>query len=110
MWRIEQFEVSEQDAKFDAMRCALSPGMGRRAVRPGRYERLMRGPTIVMSDTPAELMDLSWFRYKATGAVLINGLGLGCAVKMALEKSEVREVTVIELAQPVIDLIGPRFS
>jgi hypothetical protein len=50
--------------------------------------RLMRGDKIVMSNTPSEVTDLIEFRRRAAGDVLINGLGLGIAVQMALAKVE----------------------
>lgn len=87
------------------MRAALR-GMGR-LVPKGRYLALRRNGSIIMSDTPDELRDLREFRYQATGAVLINGLGLGIATCMALGKPEVTSVTVIELSQDVINLVAP---
>lgn len=67
-----------------------------------------------MSDTPAEVRDMSSFIYHAKGAVLINGLGLGIALaailnKRAPEKS-VSSVTVIEIDQDIIDLVGSKFA
>jgi hypothetical protein len=62
---------------------------GGRYVPPGRYMRLMRGKKVIMSNTPGEIRDLDEFRRRATGDVLINGLGLGVAVHTALAKPEV---------------------
>lgn len=59
-----------------------------------------------MTDTPAEIRDLYPLRRMATGQVLINGLGLGVAVEMCLSKPEVEHVTVIEISQEVIQLVG----
>jgi spermidine synthase len=43
------------------------------------------------------------------GSVLIHGLGLGCAVRMALQAGAER-VTVIELDQDVIDHVAPHLN
>ena len=57
-----------------------------------------------MSDTPDELRDLSDFKYHCFGNVLINGLGLGCAVDIALASPRVTDITVVEIEPKVIDL------
>lgn len=70
---------------------------GGRYVPPGRYMRLMRGGKTIMSNTPSEMRDLHEFRRRATGDVLINGLGLRITAQMALAKADVCSVTVIEM-------------
>jgi hypothetical protein len=67
----------------------------------------MRGGKTIMSNTPAEMRDLLEFRQRATGDVLINGLGLGIAAQIALEKAAVFTVTVIEISEEVIALVAP---
>jgi hypothetical protein len=68
---------------------------------------LMRGSVLVMSDTPAEIRDHLSFIRKAAGHVLINGLGLGIVAEACLRKDEVTKVTVVELSEDVIALVGP---
>lgn len=104
-WRVERFKVSEREARFANIRSAWSPGC--RSIEAGRYTRLMRGKTVIMSDTPAELRDHLEFRYRARGHVLINGLGLGLAAIMAAQKDEVESVTVVELSDDVRSLVCP---
>ncbi len=107
-WRVETFEVDEQTAKFSRMRAAL--GHGTERVDAGRYKRLMRGGTVVMSNTAMELdTNRPIIRY-GRGDVLINGLGLGLVVAALLKKPEVRSIRVIEKSADVIKLVGPTFA
>ncbi len=103
-WRVERFEVSESDATFSAIRD------GWRAVRPGTYTRLMRGGVLVMSDTPAEISDHLGMIRRASGSVLINGLGLGMCAAAVLAKDVVTDVTVIEKSPDVIALVEPSLA
>ena len=75
----------------------------------GTYTKLMRNKTIIMSDTPAEIIDHSYFVYKAKGNVLINGLGLGWVIEALFRKEEVENITVIEKSQDVINLVGKHY-
>jgi hypothetical protein len=106
-WRIERFTVSEEQAKFDAMRGAFHGG---RYCPAGTYTRLMRGTgwqgMCVMSDTPDELRDLYKLYHLRGGRVLVTGLGLGCAVQMLLAKPEIEHVDVVEISKNVIDLVA----
>ena len=106
-WKIEQFTVSEDQAKFDNMRSAFHGS--RRYVRSGTYTRLVRGRAVIMSDTVDEVGDMLEPIREAKnrgGDVLINGLGLGVVVNGMLQNENVGTVTVIELSQDVIDLVG----
>lgn len=106
-WRVETFSVSDQAAQTSALR-ALFDGPDV-YVPPGVYKRLTRGSTIVMSNTPMELRTNAEFIRRATGRVLINGLGLGIVLTAILQKPDVHSITVIETAQEVIDLVAPTF-
>lgn len=109
-WKVERFMVSEEESKAYALSVAFTPGAGGRTVPPGEYTRLVRKGifigTVVMSDTPAEIRDLSFFIEEAKGKVLINGLGLGVVLGAVLRKPEVTEVIVVEKSQDVVDLVG----
>ena len=108
-WRVEEFEVSEDASKLDAMRSVFS-GSGR-FVPPGVYTRLVHANRgVVMSDTADELRDLWPLLNRAKGRVLINGLGLGCAVEIALATDGVEKIDVVEIERDVIDLVGPSFN
>jgi len=99
-------EVSEDDARFHNMRAVWSPGA--RTIDPGVYTELHINNSLVMSDTPAEYRDHSWFIYGARGHVLLNGLGLGCVLACVLPK--VDRVTVVEINEDVIAYVGPHFN
>ncbi len=114
-WKIERFKVEEDSIG------RLHYALDGRDVPAGTYTRLVRRrtengtgdvmpwDTLVMSDTPAEFNDhLSfWGAVRmAGGSVLIHGLGLGCAVRMALQAGA-EHVTVVELDQDLIDHVGP---
>ena len=85
---------------------------GGRGVSAGTYKRLMRGNTVVMSNTPAEIRDHMDFirEAKKGGDILINGLGLGVALSEILKSDIVETVTVIEKSQDVIDLVSEYFT
>jgi hypothetical protein len=106
-WRVEDFEISETDAKMQNVRAMFNPG--NRRVAPGIFKRLMRSSTVVMSNTPAEIEDHLNFINTAKrigGHILINGLGLGVALKEILHSDKVLSVTVIEKSEDVILLVG----
>lgn len=109
-WRVEKFTVTEDEIKIFNLRCMWSPGGAGRQMKAGDFTRLMRGGTVVMSDTPAEIRDHSYFVRIAKGNVLINGLGLGVCLQMILEKPEVEQVTVIEASEDVMALVAPHFD
>ncbi len=111
-WRVEKFAVTKDEAALFNMRASWKPGFAARTpIAPGTYTRLVRGTgTVVMSDTPAEVNDHRWFVDEARGRVLINGLGLGVCLQMVLAKPEVDQVTVIEIARPVIALVASCFK
>lgn len=101
-WRIEHFTVDRMDWS------SLSHG---RAVPLGEsFTRLMRGGTLVMSDTPAECRDHMEAVRNAKGSCLINGLGIGMVLKNILLKPEVTDVTVVDISQDLIDLVSPFYT
>lgn len=111
IWRVENFVVSDESARFENLRAMFKPGQ--RTIRPGTYQRLMHGSTCVMSNTPSEMKDHSDFIRRAKnvgGNILINGLGLGMCLTAILESDKVKAVTVIEKSMEVITLIAPSFS
>ena len=104
-WRVEYFTVSPDEAAFENMRAAFA--FSARTIRAGRYMRLMRGNTVVMSDTPAEIADLRDLIWRCQGRVLINGLGLGVCANLILLREQVEHLTIIEMAAEVIHLVVP---
>lgn len=105
-WRVETFTVSQADSDFTRIRSMLRPD---EFVPPGTYKRLMRGGTVVMSNTPFEIRTNRAIIREAEGDVLINGLGLGMVLTAILANPKVRSVTVIEKEADVIALVGPSF-
>lgn len=104
-WRVEDIEVSEAQARFSQMR----PMAAVYGVEAGTYKRLVRGNTIVMSNTQMEILTNREFVRRAKGRCLINGLGLGMVLTAILAKPEVTEVIVVEKSADVIALVAPHF-
>lgn len=105
-WIIDKFTVDRVD-----WHSALS---GRNVPISQTFTRLRRKNTIcgdvVMSDTPSEMRDHSYAVYHAKNSCLINGLGIGMVLKNIILKPEVTDVTVVEISQDLIDLVGPHYS
>lgn len=106
-WRIETFTITPEQSDLTKFRAMLKqdPSL---YCPPGTYKKLVhekRG--IVMSDTKMEQDSNLYIVNKASGDVLINGLGLGMVLEAVIEKPEVNHVTVVELDQDVIDLVAP---
>lgn len=118
-WRVECFTVPTDHLMTDLMNLrAIRDGFWHRVVPPGEYTRLMRRDArpngkhkdvVVMSDTPAEAHDHDKLYRAARGRVLVNGLGLGFALKAILAKPEVECVTVVEHSEDVLNLVAPTF-
>jgi spermidine synthase len=108
IWRVERFTISEEAAQFQSLRMAFKGG-GRTA-RAGIYTRLMRGGTLVMSDTWDEKRDHYWFVRQARGRVLVNGLGIGMVLNALLLKQDIEHVTVVEKSPDVIALVAAHYA
>lgn len=105
-WRVKHFTVSKEQAERSVTRAMIQWSAGGRFTPEGSYAALLRGRTLVMSDTPDEIRDHLEFIRQAKGEVLIHGLGLGMCAAAALHKTDVRHVTVVEKASEVIELVG----
>lgn len=104
-WTIKQFTITDEEAKTFNMRQIFSGTY--RPVDPGTYTKLThKSHGLVMSDTPAEVRDHWEIIHRATGHVLINGLGLGMVLQACLEKPEVTHLTVVEISEDLIDSVG----
>jgi hypothetical protein len=102
-WKIERFTTDENGCFLESLR-------GRRIPANETFTRLMRGGTLVMSDTPDEMRDHYAAVMKAMGSCLINGLGLGMVLKAVLKKSEVTDVTVVEISSEVLEMVSPHYQ
>lgn len=101
-WKVEKY-IDDKKDRILQLSSLFNSG---RYVPTGTYTRLMRNNTCVMTDTPDEIRDSISFIYRAFGKVLIAGLGLGVVLNAICMKEEVKHVTVIEISQDVIDLVG----
>ena len=105
---VRQFTVGEEDA-LGQMLAAMKGG---RSVPAGTYTGLYRSGSLWMSDTPDEQRD-AWDFQRAVrargGRVLINGLGLGMTVGMALDAGA-EHVDVVEVDPDVVALVGPTWE
>lgn len=77
---------------------------------PGDYMTLKVNNQLVMSDTDLEKSTNYRVVSKATGDVLIAGLGLGMILIPIVKKDSVKSITVIEKYQDVIDLVYPQLK
>lgn len=105
-WQVTKFEVVRKEAGLYNLRL-IRDGHWRRVVPLGWYTRLTHNGSVVMSDTPSESHENAEAQRRATGRVLINGLGLGFLLQAVLRKPDVRHVTVVEKSRDVIRLVKP---
>lgn len=109
-WEVSHFKVSAGDAKWSRLRACIGSGGMRDYVPEGSYTYLKRNGETIMSNTPSEMNDFAHFTNMAKGDILVNGLGLGCVLKVLLSKKEVNSVVVIEQSEDVIKLVAPSFD
>jgi 16S rRNA A1518/A1519 N6-dimethyltransferase RsmA/KsgA/DIM1 with predicted DNA glycosylase/AP lyase activity len=109
-WQVSSFEVSEKDASWFNLGQAIKGT--RRNIVAGKYKRICRNGRVIMSNTPAEIADHMKFILTAKqegGHILINGLGLGVALKEILTSEKVKSVTVVEKSKDVIALVASTY-
>jgi len=107
-WKVGKYTVSQQEEDFQKLRCAFNPQRPARYVPAGTYTMLTRNGTMVMSDTPDEIRDHlpPILNTPEKGHCLVGGLGLGMVTEAMLKKSPDVRVTVVELCEEVIELVG----
>lgn len=108
-WKLDTFEISKDKAVSLVLRAAYTGSIDE-FIPAGIYRRLSNGSDVVMSNTPMEIRTCQNFIERASGRVLINGLGLGMVLHAILQKSDVIHVTVIEKEQDVINLVAGSFA
>lgn len=108
-WCVETYEISDGDAAFYNLRCAIN-GRSHMSVRPGKHTKLLYKDQIFMSDTPFEINTMREFYVHATGHVLITGLGLGLIAASVAQKESVETVIVIEKSYDVIELVAKHYD
>lgn len=106
--RVERFEIRRDSIEFMRM------SMRGRGCREGTFTKLSRGGSLWMSDTDAEKRDhidaAVEISREDCRRVLINGLGLGMIVGLALTFPHVEHVDVVEIDPDVCALIGPHYT
>ncbi len=65
--------------------------------------------TIVMEDSQSELRKHLPIWLHAKGNVLVTGLGLGCVVRGLLANPDVDRITVVEIDEAIIRIVGHEF-
>lgn len=85
-----------------------------RSTRAGEYTALYRNGRLWMSDTDAEWRDhwpvVNQLERDTARTVLINGLGIGLAVQVALDQPHVEHVDVVEIDRRVAELVGSHYA
>lgn len=82
---IEHFEITDHDIR------AIFKG-----IMPGKYVRLSRRGSVVMSDTMMEKRTNREFCDEAHGDVLVGGLGIGMILMAIQDNPAVNSITVLE--------------
>lgn len=125
-WAIESFDIDRED--FGRFKIIVQQGLTRDPGYGEGFTRIVRNGEVWMSDTRAEIYEhlplfiqfRNWEHMRGetdifsdgepiATSVLINGLGLGMAVKAAL-KHGVDRIDVVEIDPDVIALVGPEFA
>jgi hypothetical protein len=65
-----------------------------------------RGYSVMASCTPMEMFTMRQGIRRATGKVLIGGLGLGWLLRLVAAKKSVKEIVVVEQSQDLLDWFG----
>jgi len=102
-YEVSRFVVRENDRK------ALYYALHGRPVPMGEYTRLTNNGKVIMSDTPAEIHDHADIIRRATGRVLLNGLGLGVVLQAIISKPGVSHIDIVEISEDVIHLVAPSY-
>ncbi len=107
---VVHFELEDSiHLMLDNMRYARD-GMAFMMARPGSYVKLLADGKLQMSDTDMEWRTNARFLSRATGDVLVAGLGIGMVLPPLFGKSEVSSVTVLELNRDVVELVAPHVA
>jgi len=108
-WQVEKYAPEECVQLWRLELQGRAPKVGE------TYTRLIREKAWdpMMTDTPAEIRDLIGvylaFKEPWVTHVLINGLGLGVVLKMALEQPHIQHIDVVEIEPDIIKLVGPSY-
>jgi hypothetical protein len=108
LWSIKNIVITG-NKRIDSR--VIPKGAGFEGSPPGSYEILYhKNRKVVMSSNAMELEDMREFVSKASGHVVVGGLGLAIVVNELLKKESIKSITIIEIEQSVIDLTGGRVA
>lgn len=107
--KVRHITITPQTAQTMILREVITRGR-EKSSPAGEYCQLIVDGELMMSDTRLEHDTNQTVVWKASGDVLIAGLGIGLILVPILAKASVRGVTVVELHQDVIDLVAPNFN
>jgi hypothetical protein len=108
-WTLDSFVITPEKAQTLKLRAEYTKDQDE-YIPAGVYRRLSCDNEVVMSNTPMEIRTCEAFIERATGRILINGLGLGMVLHAILQKPDVTHVTVIEKSQDVMNLVSKAFA
>jgi len=106
---IVHYDLSDNEIRFERLRDMIHARRESEGQKPGAVVQLRNEyGSIMMADTEMEKRTNTSFVSRASGDVLIGGLGLGMVLLAVQAKEEVNSVTVIEIEQEIIDLVVPQ--
>lgn len=107
-WVIEWFDVIDDSALMLFNMCCARDGNHFMIVEKGRYKRLIIGNKLVMSNTHMECRTNAVAFAKATGSVLITGIGLGMLPEaiIRLKQGTVTKLTVVDINPSLANHVG----
>lgn len=103
-WTVRRVTIGRMEAALATAQCP------RRPTRPGTFTELRRGGALVMVDSWTEFREHLPLLERASGRVLLNGLGLGMAARLCLENPSVAHVTAVEISADVVSLVAPHLE
>jgi len=102
--KVVHLNIGKPEAGYTQLRAIVTGGRDA-PISQGTYVQLYVNGAMVMSDTQMERRSNYGVIFRATGDVLIAGLGVGMILMPLLANPEVKTVTVIEKSQDAIDLV-----
>lgn len=120
-WAVEKVEISRDEARYHNEKLRMDArmfynqnrGFWKQFVDPGKYTRLVRTTDfgdVIMSDTRFEAITNVDFVNKASGDVLMFGLGPGFNIPFLLRNPGVDKLTVVEICPTLIGMVAPHFA
>lgn len=73
-------------------------------------QTLKQNEVLWMSNTPSEVQDMQSLVHWASGNVVVAGLGIGIVATLLSRMDRVKTITVVEISQEVIQLVGPHLG